>query len=55
MPVDIGKKSFTMMMTAEEHNALRAEAEAQGMTMTQIIRIWIRAALLKRPVTIPSE
>lgn len=55
MSSDNNKKSFTMMMTTEEHEALRVEAEAQGMTMTQILRIWIRATLLKRPVTMPAE
>lgn len=49
------KRSFTMWMTTEEHKALRAEAEEQGLTMTQVLRIWIRTTLLKRPVTIPTD
>ena len=49
------KQSFTMWMTPEEHKALKEEADEQGLTMTQILRLWIRAALLKKHITMPAE
>lgn len=44
------KRSFNMMLTIEEQEALRKEAKRQGVTMTQILRMWIREVLMDKPV-----
>ena len=49
------KASFNMMLLVEERDALKEEARRMGITMTQILRMWIRDALMTSKTTTSKQ